>query len=268
MTPGKVLFLSSRIDLLKPWIDQAEAAGYSTICLTEDELNNVSLKAFENVTVVIEWLNPAVKQQVLMNIEPLIAPDTLVFSAAHEVFITTIIADLKQPNRVFGISPLGLYHANQTMITIAQLPQNMPQQLEKAQQFWEDLTIQTQWIQDTPGLVLPRIYAMLVNEAAFALQEGVASAEDIDLAMKLGTNYPYGPLEWADRVGLHVVLGILDCLWQAYKEERYRPCLLLRKLVAAKHLGIYTGQGFHRYETSPPSSKTKPIPKEQVQSAR
>jgi 3-hydroxybutyryl-CoA dehydrogenase len=105
-------------------------------------------------------------------------------------------------------------------------------------------------VPDGPGLVFPRILCMIINEAAFALMEGVASAEDIDTAMKLGTNYPLGPLEWADRIGLDQVLGVLEGLQAEYGEDRYRPAPLLRQLVRAGHLGLSTGRGFYPYEKS------------------
>ncbi|MBS1910404.1 MAG: 3-hydroxybutyryl-CoA dehydrogenase [Bacteroidetes bacterium] len=86
---------------------------------------------------------------------------------------------------------------------------------------------------DRVALVSARTLAMIINEAAFALMEGVAGVDDIDTAMKLGTNYPAGPLHWADRIGLDVVLAVLDALHAEYGEERYRPCVLLRQLVRA-----------------------------------
>lgn len=87
---------------------------------------------------------------------------------------------------------------------------------------------------DRLALVSARTLSMVINEAAFALMEGVADAEDIDVAMKLGTNYPEGPLAWADAIGVDVVLAILDALHTEYGEERYRPCVLLRQLARAR----------------------------------
>jgi 3-hydroxybutyryl-CoA dehydrogenase len=88
---------------------------------------------------------------------------------------------------------------------------------------------------------------MIINEAAYALWEGVASREDIDLAMKLGTNYPAGPLEWADAIGLDEVYEGLAALQEEMGEDRYRPCPLLRKLVVAGFTGKRAGQGFFEY---------------------
>jgi 3-hydroxybutyryl-CoA dehydrogenase len=102
-----------------------------------------------------------------------------------------------------------------------------------------------EWVGDAPGLVLGRIVAQLVNEAAFALGEGVGSAEDIDTGMELGLNHPRGPLAWGDIVGLDQVLTTLDALNDFYREERYRAAPLLRRHVAAGRLGQHVGQGFH-----------------------
>nr|WP_313785663.1 3-hydroxyacyl-CoA dehydrogenase family protein [Paenibacillus larvae] len=87
-----------------------------------------------------------------------------------------------------------------------------------------------------------------MNEAAFALMEGTASAADIDTAMKLGTGYPFGPFEWADRIGLDDVLAVIRGLHRDLGEERYRPAPLLRKLVLAGRVGLRSGQGFYSYD--------------------
>ncbi|HEV7363802.1 MAG TPA: 3-hydroxyacyl-CoA dehydrogenase family protein, partial [Solirubrobacteraceae bacterium] len=100
-----------------------------------------------------------------------------------------------------------------------------------------------------PGLVLGRIVCQLVNEAAFALREGVGSAEDIDAGMLLGLNYPHGPLHWADTIGLDHVLAVLDALADEYREERYRAAPLLRHHVWAGRLGHATGAGFFDHDS-------------------
>ena len=95
--------------------------------------------------------------------------------------------------------------------------------------------------------MLGRIVCQLVNEAAFALQKGVGSAADIDTAMRLGFNYPRGPLEWGDSIGLDHVLAVLDALHEELGEERYRAAPLLRRMVANGELGRTTGRGFFSY---------------------
>lgn len=119
--------------------------------------------------------------------------------------------------------------------------------IEAAREFLESLGKEPVRVNDTVGGVLPRVVANLVNEAAYALMEGVASAEDIDAAMQKGTNYPHGPLRWGDLIGLDQVYGILVALAEAYGPDRYRPAPLLRQLVEAAYWGQRTGRGFYTY---------------------
>src|SRR5205807_862654 len=102
---------------------------------------------------------------------------------------------------------------------------------DKAVQVWRRAGKQVEVVGDEVGLVFPRTWAMLVNEAAFALTEGVAEAAAIDLAMKKGTRFPMGPLEWADEIGIDQVVWILSGLVRELGEDRYRPTSLLRKMV-------------------------------------
>jgi len=103
-------------------------------------------------------------------------------------------------------------------------------------------------VQDAPGFVVNRVLFPMINEAAFALQQGVASAEDIDAAMQNGANHPMGPLALADLVGLDVVHAILESLYREYGQTRYAPCLEIKKRVEAGFLGRKTGRGFYSYE--------------------
>jgi 3-hydroxybutyryl-CoA dehydrogenase len=116
-----------------------------------------------------------------------------------------------------------------------------------AERFFATLAKRTVWVGDAPGLVLGRIVCQLVNEAAFALGEGVGSAADIDAGMIHGLNYPRGPLRWADEIGLDHVLSVLDGLFDEHREERYRAAPLLRRLAWAGRLGRQTGEGFFCY---------------------
>lgn len=102
-------------------------------------------------------------------------------------------------------------------------------------------------MQDEVGLVYARILSLIINEAAFGLMEGIASPQDIDTAMRQGTNYPMGPLEWADTVGVDDIVAVLNGLHREIGEDRYRPAPLLRKLLYAKRLGLQSGRGFYTY---------------------
>jgi 3-hydroxybutyryl-CoA dehydrogenase len=113
---------------------------------------------------------------------------------------------------------------------------------------WSEIGKQVEIVGDEPGLVFPRTLALLVNEATFALSERIANARDIDLAMKLGTNFPEGPLSWADQVGIDYIYAILTGLYREYGEDRYRPAPLLRKMIYAGYLGKEVGRGFYDYD--------------------
>ena len=103
-------------------------------------------------------------------------------------------------------------------------------------------------VQDYPGFISNRVLLPMINEAIYALYEGVASAEDIDTVMKLGMNHPMGPLTLADFIGLDVCLDIMNVLYEGFNDSKYRPCPLLKKMVAAKKLGRKSGEGFFKYE--------------------
>ena len=102
-------------------------------------------------------------------------------------------------------------------------------------------------VQDCPGFLANRILVPMINEAIFALQEGLGSAEDIDTIMKLGMSHPLGPLALADLIGLDVVLHIVEVLHRDFGDDKYRPARLLRQMVDADHLGRKTGKGFYQY---------------------
>lgn len=127
-----------------------------------------------------------------------------------------------------------------------------PETADAAESFFASLGLGTAWVGDAPGLVLGRIVAQLVNEAAFALGEGVASADDIDDGMVLGLNHPCGPLAWGDLIGLDHVLLILDGLHDHYREDRYRAAPRLRALVDEGLLGTMTGAGFFEHDADLP----------------
>ncbi len=112
---------------------------------------------------------------------------------------------------------------------------------------WQSLGYGVNLVEDRVGLIAPRILATLINEAAFAVMEGVASAADIDKAMTLGVNYPKGLLAWADDIGLDYILALLDGLYDEYHQERYRAAVILRQYVRAGYVGKVAGRGFYTY---------------------
>jgi 3-hydroxybutyryl-CoA dehydrogenase len=144
-----------------------------------------------------------------------------------------------------GLSPNIISSA--TRIDLAGGLNTQPKHVEQAQRLFRTLGYDVDVVEDRVGLVQMRMLAMLINEAAFAVMEGLATPEDIDLAMTLGVNYPKGLLAWADEIGIPVVVLILDGLYREYQQERYRPCVLLKQYLRAGWHGKASGRGFYKY---------------------
>ena len=121
------------------------------------------------------------------------------------------------------------------------------QTIKTAEEFILSLDKDPVVTKDRPGFIVNRILVPMLNEAVFALDEQMGTAEDIDKAMKLGTNHPMGPLELIDLIGLDVTLDIMDVLFAEFKDSKYRACPLLRQKVRAGHLGRKSGRGFYDY---------------------
>ena len=152
----------------------------------------------------------------------------------------------KRPERVVGFAtfyPLK----DRKVIELAAGLRTTEASMTAAEEAFRALGKETVRVKDTAGLTFPRILSLLVNEAARSLEEGVAKAEEIDIAIRLGVNYPQGPLRWGDQVGLDEVLAVLEGLQRETGEDRYRPTPLLRKLVTAGFLGEAAGKGFYSY---------------------
>ena len=128
----------------------------------------------------------------------------------------------------FALPPLD----GSRLVELTRTEHSSPAAADAAERFFGSLGKLTVWVGDAPGLVLGRIVCQVVNECAFALGEGIGSAEDIDAGMVLGLNHPRGPLEWADAMGLDLVVSVLDGLADEYREERYRAAPLLRRLAS------------------------------------
>jgi 3-hydroxybutyryl-CoA dehydrogenase len=134
------------------------------------------------------------------------------------------------------------------LVELTRARDSSPHAVTTSERFFASLGLHVAWVGDAPGLVLGRIVCQLVNEAAFAVGEGVGSPQDVDDGMVLGLNHPRGPLEWGDLIGLEHVLAVLDALYDERREERYRAAPLLRRLVAEGRTGMLAGEGFFRHE--------------------
>jgi 3-hydroxybutyryl-CoA dehydrogenase len=153
-------------------------------------------------------------------------PGTPVLLQSADLTLAEAAGGMSHPERLVGFD--GLFLTGR-LVTLAALPQTNPSAVAAASEVFHSLGKETCLVDDSPALVLPRIVCTLVNEAAFALGESVADAGTIDTAMKLGTNFPFGPLEWGRKLGYPTVAIILDHLRREYGEERYRLAPLLRR---------------------------------------
>ncbi|MAT97209.1 MAG: 3-hydroxybutyryl-CoA dehydrogenase [Anaerolineaceae bacterium] len=203
------------------------------------------------VDVAIELHNEsaAAKEELLAALGAFIPPDALLLTSALATSTTQAAAWIPKPGRVVGFGIVPPLRKDGGMIELAVGLQTAESSLVKAKKFVEGLGYETAVVADGPGLVRARTVCCLINEAASALLEGIATPADIDQAMKLGTNYPYGPLEWADYLGLDTVLGVMNGLFSEWGEDRYRPSPLLKRMVLAGKYGRKTGEGFFKYES-------------------
>lgn len=205
-------------------------------------------KEVEEIQAVVDVISgPAeTKREHLIDVEARLPASVPIYSSTLHVCATRIASWLQEPGRLLGFSPL--FPAEMEVQEVSRpLQAESDASWEEHLTFWTELGKKVEQVGGEPGLVFPRTFALLVNEAAFALQEGVASPEDIDLAMKKGTRFPHGPLEWADEIGIDEVLWILKGLFEELGEDRYRPASLLRRMVYAGYTGQRAGRGFYSY---------------------
>jgi 3-hydroxybutyryl-CoA dehydrogenase len=212
----------------------------------------IGLRRADAAQVIIEAApeDLSLKRRLFRELEEAAHPSALLASNTSSLPITSIGQDLKDPSRLVG---LHFFNPVLQMSLVELIPGHTTREevVEAAREFAVSLGKTVVTSRDTPGFVTTRALAVLVNEAAWMLYEGVATKEDIDAAYKLGFRHPMGPFELVDLVGLDTAVAILDVLWDGFRDSRYRACPLLRTMVAAKKLGRKTGEGFYQYPVAP-----------------
>jgi 3-hydroxybutyryl-CoA dehydrogenase len=201
-----------------------------------------------DVDLVVEAVpeKPALKHELFRAMDAAAPPAAILASNTSSISITEIAARTSRPDRVVGMhfmNPVPVMQLVEVIRGLATSDETARTVIELARALGKTPVE----VADSPGFVSNRVLLPMINEAVFALMEGVADAEAIDTVMRLGMNHPLGPLALADLIGLDTCLSILEVLHREMGDDRYRPCPLLRKYVAAGWLGRKSGRGFHAY---------------------
>ncbi|MDD6154837.1 MAG: 3-hydroxybutyryl-CoA dehydrogenase [Eubacteriales bacterium] len=224
--------------------------------ITEDEkaeiLGRVSgsteIEVVKDADLIIEAAseNMDAKKALFKQLDEITGPDTILASNTSSLSITEIAMVTGRPDKVVGMHFFNPVPAMKLVEIIKGLTTS-DETAEAVTTLSEELGKTPVAVKEAPGFVVNRILIPEINEGIEVLNEGIASAEDIDTAMKLGCNHPMGPLELGDLIGLDVVLAIMNTLYTEFGDSKYRPSILLKKMVRANKLGRKTGIGFYDY---------------------
>ncbi|WP_027717860.1 3-hydroxybutyryl-CoA dehydrogenase [Desulfovirgula thermocuniculi] len=202
----------------------------------------------EGVDLVIEAIVEDIekKKALFKELDQICRPEAVFCSNTSGLSITEMASATRRPDKVIGTHFFNPVPVMQ-LVEVIRGEETSDETYSLAVKVCEKMGKTVITVKEAPLFVVNRILVPMINEAIFVLQEGIASAEDIDKGMKLGANHPIGPLALADLIGLDVLLMVMETLYRETGDSKYRPAPLLRKMVRAGHLGRKTGRGFYRY---------------------
>ena len=232
-------------EIRKGKIDEGEKPKILGRIHATTELPEISPSDFA-IEAVPERLD--LKLSVLREADKLLRPEAILASNTSSISVTMLAAATTRPDRFIGMhfmNPVPVM----ALIEVIRALQTSDETFRTTMALGEKIGKTPVAVNDAPGFVSNRVLLPMINEAAFSVMEGVATAEAVDTIMKLGMNHPMGPLELADFIGLDVCVNILDVLHTGFGDSKYRACPLLRKMVAAGWLGRKSGRGFYSYNS-------------------
>ena len=246
------LQLEKALSTIKQNLERQAKKGAIPESLVSETLGRITttqdMNGLANVDFAVEAVTEyePLKLDIFRKLDGIVKEGAILASNTSSIPITKIASVTGRPDKVIGMHFMNpvpvmklveIIRGHATSDETFALTSGLVAKLEK------EMAVS----QDYPGFIVNRILIPMINEAAFALYEGIATAEDIDKGMKLGTNQPMGPLTLADFIGLDTVLAIANVLYDGFKDPKYRPCPLLVKMVNAGYMGRKSGRGFYTY---------------------